>query len=225
MKSCIKASLFSVMIIVFTIAPTQRSSAQIIDIIKEAIIKAIQAADIAVQKLQTETIGLQNAQKQLENVLSQSKLTEISGWVDKQRQQYADYFNELWQVKEDITLYRSVKDIIQKQVDMVAEYKRAFSLFQQDDHFTAAEIEQMTNVYSAMMDESVKNIDQILLVINAFTTQMSDGKRLEIINHAAEKIDQNEDDLKRFNNNNMLLSMSRAKDASEIAQLKTYYGL
>ena len=42
----------------------------------------------------------------------------------------------------------------------------------------------MQQVYTGILDESVKNIDQLQLVINAFVTQMSDAKRLEIINTA-----------------------------------------
>jgi hypothetical protein len=54
---------------------------------------------------------------------------------------------------------------------------------------------------------------------------MSDGKRLEIIEEAADQIDQNYFDLKDFNTQNMLLSINRAKDASEIEVVKKLYEL
>jgi hypothetical protein len=54
---------------------------------------------------------------------------------------------------------------------------------------------------------------------------MSDGKRLEIIEQAANEIDQNYFDLKQFNTQNMLLSLNRAKDASDIDVVKKLYGL
>jgi hypothetical protein len=54
---------------------------------------------------------------------------------------------------------------------------------------------------------------------------MSDGKRLEIIEEAADQIDQNYFDLKDFNTQNMLLSINRAKDVSEIEVVKKLYEL
>jgi hypothetical protein len=40
-----------------------------------------------------------------------------------------------------------------------------------------------------MMDKSMKNIYQLFMVVNAFTTQMSDAKRLEIINTVADNVE------------------------------------
>ena len=84
----------------------------ITEVIKAAIKKAIKAVDLQIQRLQNETIRLQNAQKAIENVLSKTKLEEISGWVEKQRKLFADYYEELWKVKEAVTYYRQIHDII-----------------------------------------------------------------------------------------------------------------
>src|SRR5699024_783495 len=105
-----------------------------------------------------------------------------SDWVDKQKTLYADYFDELWKIKNTVTTYQRVREVVKKQVQLVNEYTRAISLFKQDKHFTEKEISYMHEVYSGILDESVKNIEQMQLVINAFITQMTDAKRLEIIN-------------------------------------------
>jgi hypothetical protein len=83
----------------------------------------------------------------------------------------------------------------------------------------------MGRVYTGILDESVKNIDQIFLVINSFSTQMSDAKRLEIINTAADQIDINYNDLKAFNQQGMLLSLQRAKDQNDVDVIKKLYRL
>src|SRR6187549_2080132 len=100
------------------ILPTHPSYGQIpvLEIIKEGITKVIVAVDLQIQRLQNETIWLQNAQKVLENKFSELRLTEISDWVEKQRAQYASYFDELWRIKTSLTYYQRVKDIIQKQL-------------------------------------------------------------------------------------------------------------
>jgi len=54
---------------------------------------------------------------------------------------------------------------------------------------------------------------------------MTDAKRLEIINKAGDQIEQNYADLKQFNNQNIQLSMNRAKDEHELLVVKKLYGL
>lgn len=209
------------------ILPIQKTKAQIpiAEIIKAAVIKVIKAVDLKVQRLQNKTIWLQNAQKTLENKMSQLKLDEIKDWVEKQRKLYDDYFQELWQVKAALAYYQRVKDIIHRQVQMVNEYKGAWVLFKQDKNFTAEELDYMYNIYTGMLDESLKNIDQLFLVVNAFATQMSDAKRLEIINTVSDNMEQHYADLKEFNNQNKMISLQRASEKGEIEYVKRLYGL
>ena len=207
-------------------APVQTNAQTgILEIIKAGIKKVIVAVDLKIQRLQNKTIWLQNAQKVLENAMSQTKLTQIGDWVEKQRTLYADYFDELWKVKNAISTYQRVKDIIQKQVQLVNEYSKAYSLSRQDKNFTSGELDYMHQVYTGILDESVKNIEQVQMVISAFATQMSDGKRLEIINKASDNIDQNLSDLRQFNQDNIKISLQRVKDQNDVDVVKKLYGL
>lgn len=209
------------------ILPMQQTKAQdpITEIIKQAVIKVIKAVDLKVQRLQNKTIWLQNAQKTLENKMSQLKLTEIKDWVEKQRKLYDDYFQELWKVKAALAYYQRVKDIIERQIQMVNEYKAAWALFKQDKNFTKEELYYIYNIYTGLLDESLKGIGQLFLVVNAFATQMSDAKRLEIINAVADNLEQQYSDLKDFNNQNKMLSLQRAAEKGEIEYVKRLYGL
>ncbi|MBK7292138.1 MAG: conjugal transfer protein TraI [Chitinophagaceae bacterium] len=214
-------------IVVLALLISVNSNAQIpiLEIIKAGIKKVIVAVDLKIQRLQNKTIWLQNAQKTLENAMSKTKLTEISSWVEKQRKLYDDYFQELWKIKSALTYYHRVKDIIENQVAMVNEYKSAWAVFRQDKNFTAEELEYMFTVYTGMMDESLKSLDQLFLVVNAFATQMSDAKRLEIINTAASTIEQGFMDLKDFNNQHKTISIQRSVEKGDIDYVKKLYGL
>jgi hypothetical protein len=209
------------------LAPVQQTQAQIpiLDIIKAAVKKVIVAADLKIQRLQNKTIWLQNAQKTLENKMSKLKLAAISDWAKKQKELYATYFEELWKVKNAIGSYQAVKDIIKKQVQLVQEYSKAFNLSKQDKNFTADELDYMQKVYSGILEESIKNIEQIQLVINAFATQMTDAKRLEIIHTARNNIEQNITDLRQFNQQNIIISLQRSKEKNDIDVVKKLYGL
>lgn len=211
--------------VAMVIVPTKKSHAIVWVVVKAAAKKVIKAMDLAVQRQQNKVIWLQNAQKAIENTMSKLKLDEISAWTEKQRQQYKKYFAELQQVKLWITYYQRIKEIAKKQTRLVREYQRAWGMVRSDKHFTPDEIEYMGKVYTGILTETLNNIDQISMVIKSFQTNMSDAKRLEIINHAANKVDENYGDLIQFNYQNGLLSLQRAEEESEISVIKQMYGI
>lgn len=226
MKTKITACLICLLLISTPARPAEKTAAlPILEIVKAVTKKVIKAIDLRIQKLQNKTIWLQNAQKQVENVLSKLKLDEISDWTQKQKDLYKGYYEELAKVKSIITYYQRIKEITKKQTRLVEEYERAWNLFKRDTHFKESEIAYMERVYTGILEESVKNIDQIFLILDSFTTQMSDLKRLEIINKAADQIDANYDDLTLFNRQNMLLSLQRAKTEADADHVKEFYGI
>jgi hypothetical protein len=225
-KKKIMVCLLCLLLISTPARPTATVAAfPIIGLIKEAVKKIILAIDLRIQRLQNKTIWLQNAQKKLENTLSKLKLDDISKWTQKQKDLYKNYYDELAKVKSIITYYQRIRDITQKQVRLVKDYERAWKLLQQDGHFTVSELDYMQKVYSGILSESMKNNDQIFLVLDSFTTQMSDAKRLEIINAAADNIDANYDDFSLFNKQNILLSLQRAKTKNDVNAVKKFYGI
>ena len=225
-----KKKLIVVMVCLLLVGTSARPAEKvavlpILEIVKAVTKKVIKAIDLRIQRLQNKTIWLQNAQKQVENVLSKLKLDEISDWTQKQKDLYKGYYEELAKVKSIITYYQRIREITKKQTQLVQEYERAWNLFKQDTHFKDSEIQYMERVYTGILEESVKNIDQIFLILDSFATQMSDLKRLEIINKAADQIDGNYDDLTMFNQQNILLSLQRAKTEADVYQVKQFYGI
>ncbi len=210
-------------------APVQQTQAAIpawiIALIKKGVAKVLRAIDLMIQRLQNKTIWLQNLQKTLENKLSQFKLTEIAQWTEKQRLLYKKYYDELWKVRNTISTYKRIHLIVQRQKQIIERYRFMWQMINQDKHFTKSEIDYMYVVYSGILNESVYNIDQLFLVINSFRTQMSDAKRLEMINETGERVEQNYADLQQFNNQNIQLSLNRARDEHEIESVKKLYDL
>lgn len=218
--------ILAVMTCSFGAVPMQSDAQFVIaDIIKLVLTKVINAIDLAVQQVQNKTIILQNAQKELENAMSKLQLNDITGWVEKQRKLYADYYQELWVVKQVIADYDKVKSIVQLQSRIVAEYNQANALFKQDRHFTAAELEHMAQVYGGILNASLQNLNQALLVASALVTQMYDASRLMTIDQAYTGVQKNYDDLKRFNQQNIQLSLQRAQGEGDIETVKKLYGL
>ncbi|MES3019904.1 MAG: conjugal transfer protein TraI, partial [Bacteroidota bacterium] len=214
------------MIVLMVSLPISEVNAQVavLEVIKAGVKKVIKSVDLKIQRMQNETIWLQNAQKVMENQLSKLKLAEISDWTEKQKDIYSKYYADLWKVKAAISYYQRIKDITTKQVFLIEEYKKAWNLARRDKNFTPQELDYMYDVYTGILNESAKNLDQILLVVNAFKTQMSDAKRLELINEAADRIEVNYSDLRQFNTQNILMSLQRSKSQDQIEEVQQLYG-
>ncbi|HYF69969.1 MAG TPA: conjugal transfer protein TraI [Ohtaekwangia sp.] len=222
-----KILVATVLSISMAIAPVKESEAAIpiAKIIQEGVKKVIKAVDLMIQRLQNKTIWLQNAQKVLENKLNELKLKEIAEWTDKHKKLYEQYYEELWKVKKAIETYERVRHIMRRQEQVVEVYRRTWNVLKDDEHFTAEEIRYMQRVYSGILKTSLQNLEQMLLVVRSFDTQMTDGRRLDIIANTVESIERNYRDLQQFNAQNIRLSVSRAKDQHEVAQLKKLYEL
>ncbi|MCF3109604.1 conjugal transfer protein TraI [Niabella sp. CC-SYL272] len=211
--------------ITLVLAPTQKSHAIVWVVVKEAIKKALKAADLAIQRLQNKTIGLQNAQKQIENTMSKLKLKQISEWAEKQKKLFEKYYDELAKVKNTIATYKKARQIIEGQLALVEEYKRAWGLLRQDKHFSPEELAYMYRVYAGILESSLKNVEQLYMVISSYKTTMTDGKRLELISATAGQLEGTYSDLKKFNNQNFLMSLARSRDAADADMIRKLYGL
>lgn len=207
--------------------PASPAAAQlpILDIIKAAVVKAIKAADLAIQRIQNQTIKLQNAQKALENTLSKLKLNEIGDWVDKQREQYAVYYEELMRVRTAIAYGQKVREAIQLQLAMVEEYRRAIQAVSKDTNFTPDQVIQMIGYYTALIEESARSIGQLESVVTSFSLQMPDAARVERIAAVTEEIRNQLTRLRRYTYGNALYSMQKTRDYSELLRIKALYGI
>lgn len=221
MRNKIVTGLWLLLIVVW---PSGKASAQI-EIIGEAIKAAIMAIDLSVQKIQTQTIFLQDAQQELQNAMQATRLADITSWVQEQKGLYSAYYQELWQVKDVLMDYSIVKNMVDKEIRLVSEYKRAYSAVLQDPHFSAGEINHISAVYAGILNESVENIDQLSKLIGALVTQMDDGDRLQLINTVGARIDRNYAELEGFTQENILLSLQRSKEESDWEMVKILYGI
>lgn len=211
MKKCCVCFL-----LVVILTGLNRAQAQI-PIIGTIIAKVIKAIDLKIQKIQNQTLWLQNAQKTLENNLHQFKLSEISSWSQKQKDLYAGYFDELRQVKNAISTYGRVKDIISKQALLVSEYKAAIAHSGQDIVFT--------KVCSSILSESLKNLGQLQMIISPGAMQLSDAGRLESIHNTDVKMNELLTDLRQFVDFNNNTAEQRSMAQSDFNRIKKIYGL
>jgi hypothetical protein len=207
---------------------TGRSDAQILDIvsiINTAVKKVIVAADLQVERMQTETIDAQTAETAEKDDMEQSELTGIASWVEQQRALFAAYYQELREVKNVIASYEEVRAMIDKQAKIIAGYQQVYAALRQDKHFSVDELSHAYSVLTGIAGQSAQNIKRLTLVVTSLLTQMGDAARLRLIDETGSDIDRNYSDLAQFSQQNFLLSLQRAKDANDIAVTRALYGI
>ena len=222
-----KKALIFTLLLMLASTPVKQAQAAIpwAQIIKEAVRRVVRAMDLLVQRRQNRQIRLQNAQKALENAMTKLKLEQIEDWVKKQRELYEQYYQELKKVKALVSYYFRIKASLDKQARIAEQCQRAWALFENDRHFTRAELFQMQKVYQGILQQTARSVALLELVVKSFSTQMSDVKRLEIIDRAAKSADQIYDELNTFNQENKLLSLSRAGSEFDAKVTKELYGI
>lgn len=215
----------AILLIGMMAGPGVRAQIPILDIISFVSKKVVVALDLKVQELQTQTIELQAAEKELENEMEDSELGDIFGWVKGQEQLYAEYYQELWQVKAAISGYTRITAMIDKEAQIVQEYQRMSSALRADGQLTATEVESMTASLAAIMNESVNNLGQLQLVITAFLTQMPDAGRLQLVDEIGTAIDQNYAAMQGMYQSGLVLSLNRARTENDIQAVKGLWGV
>ncbi|WP_425637945.1 conjugal transfer protein TraI [Algoriphagus yeomjeoni] len=215
------------LVISLTALPMQQAAAVpiavILEVIKAGVKKVIQAIDLKVQRLQNQTIWLQNAQKVLENKLSELRLSEISEWNENQRKQYDELFEELWKVKRIIAQFQRVRDIAAMQKQLVREYQTTWGMINNSPALAWEEKKLISGVYQQILEESIQNLSHLSGVMTSFTAQMNDADRLASLHLAEDRIRKNLVDLRSHNSRNMRLIRSR--ELLPLNNLKKNYDL
>jgi hypothetical protein len=131
-------------------------------------------------------------------------------------QLHKGFLDALMEVSPAVKKYQRINDIIHYQTAIVKQYKSAWQRFKEDAVFTAEEIGYMGKVYANLFNESVKNMDELLLVITAGELRMSDDQRLQAIDRIyADMVDQFSF-LQDFNSSTLYLSLQRKAEKAEI---------
>lgn len=126
------------------------------------------------------------------------------------------FFDGLLEVSPAVKKYKRVGEIIRYQQRIMREHKLAFNYFKEAGSFTAEEVKYMEKVYSNLFGRSLKNLDELLMVITASQLRMSDDERLEAIDRIFSDIQEKFAFLQSFNNSTKLLAVQRTKEQSEI---------
>lgn len=137
---------------------------------------------------------------------------------------HKNFLDALMEVSPAVKKYKRITDIINYQLSIVKRYKQAFTHFKEDNVFTAKEIEYISKVYSNLFNESVKSLDELLMVITAGKLRMTDDERLQAIDRIHARIEDQSAFLENFNSGTSYLSLQRKAEQTDINLSKKIYG-
>ena len=138
---------------------------------------------------------------------------------------HKNFLDGLLEVSPAVKRYKRIADIISYQLRIVKGSKAALNQFKGDKNFTIEEIEVMGKVYGRLLNEGIKCLDELLMVVTAGNLRMSDDERLNAIDRIYVKIIEQFSFLKDLNNSTSVLSVQREKESYELDISRKLYGI
>ncbi len=135
------------------------------------------------------------------------------------------FLDGLMEVSPTVRNYRRVSDIVNDQLTLIKEYRKAYDRFRRDNNFNPDELAYLGRVYNSLFKESLRNLDELLTVITADKARMSDDERLQAIDRIYANMQDKLMFLRHFNNNTTILAVQRAKERNDAQAIRKIYGL
>jgi hypothetical protein len=208
------------MFLLFGMVQPSEAAIPIAEIIRQAVVKVIVAVDLKIQRLQNETIWLQQAQQKMENILSENQLGEIANWGERQKELYGEYYEGLWQIKQAIGQVQQIKSITRNQAEMLKAYQESWQLLTAEGRFTLGELDLIQRRYGEILRNSTLQLGELTALLQPFSFQLSDGERLERIHRLDQQMNQNFRDLLGLNLQLETLSTQRKISSGEAKALE-----
>jgi hypothetical protein len=133
------------------------------------------------------------------------------------------FLDGLYAVNPSIRDYKRIPVIIEYQLFLVNEYQRAFRRFSNDPNFTTGELRYLELVYSNLIERSLKNLEELTMIVTASKLRMSDDERLRAIDRIYLDMEGKVSFLKNFNGEAQMLAIQRAKEKGDVETIRKLY--
>lgn len=135
------------------------------------------------------------------------------------------FLDGLMQVSPAVRKYYKVGEIIDYQVRLVKEYKAAQDKYIRSGLFTVSELNYIGKIYSNLFDNSLRNLDELTLVITANKLRMNDDERLASIDRIHAESSDMLQFLRHFNGSTTLLGAQRQNEKQDISTMDNIHGI
>lgn len=133
---------------------------------------------------------------------------------------HRDFFSSLKNVNPKISSYVKVADIIAFQLRIIKQTKQTLQGIRETKQFTTEELDYCKQVFDNLLDECMKTVDELLLVITSGKLEMKDDERLKRIDNIYSDMQDKYSFCSSFSDEMGLLSMQRLGEQIEINNSK-----
>lgn len=130
------------------------------------------------------------------------------------------FLDALMQVSPVVKNYKRVGDIINYQILLAKESKTAFNRFSKSQNFSQQEVVYFEKVYGNLLNQSLRNLDELLTIVTANKLRMSDDERLQAIDKIYIDMEDKLLFLRNFNTSSNVLELQRAKESNDVNSAK-----
>lgn len=157
-------------------------------------------------------------------ILSQG-YDRIKGIAEGNYKLHEVFLDGLFAVNPAVRDYKRIPMIINYQALLMKEYKRAYKRFRDDANFTASELRYLESVYTYLVKQSVRNLDELAMIVTASKLRTTDDERLKAIDRIFLDMENKLSFLRYFNNSTQMLAMQREMDKSDVRTIQSLYEL
>ncbi|MEB2782188.1 TerB family tellurite resistance protein [Algoriphagus sp. C2-6-M1] len=114
-------------------------------------------------------------------VVLEKGYSRVKGIAEGNFKLHEAFLNELLKVSPEVRKYYRIAEIIHYQQRILSEYKSTYNKVKDGDSFSAAELSFLVEMYEGLFKVSLRNLDELVLILTAGELRMSDFERLEAI--------------------------------------------
>ena len=132
------------------------------------------------------------------------------------------FLDALMQVSPAVKNYIRVAEIVEYQISIVKESRNGMNRFIKSGNFSGQEINYFEKVYGNLLNQSLRNLDELTMVITADKLRMSDDERLKAVDDIYEQMQDKLLFLRNFNTTSNVLALQRSKEKNDVYVSKSF---
>ncbi|MEO6177431.1 MAG: TerB family tellurite resistance protein [Flavobacterium circumlabens] len=132
------------------------------------------------------------------------------------------FLDALMQVSPAVKNYKRVAEIVEYQISIVKESRNGMNRFIKSGNFSGQEINYFEKVYGNLLNQSLRNLDELTMVITADKLRMSDDERLKAVDDIYEQMQDKLLFLRSFNTTSNVLALQRSKEKNDVYVSKSF---
>jgi DNA repair ATPase RecN len=132
------------------------------------------------------------------------------------------FLDALMQVSPAVKNYKRVAEIVEYQISIVKESRNGMNRFIKSGNFSGQEINYFEKVYGNLLNQSLRNLDELTMIITADKLRMSDDERLKAVDDIYEQMQDKLLFLRNFNASSNVLALQRSKEKNDVYVSKSF---